>query len=64
MQKLSILFLIVLFSFACSQKEPVLFEDGLEDFPTLERVLDSVDKYQVQILFTQIDRNEHMNPMM
>jgi hypothetical protein len=64
MQKLTILFLIVLFSFACSQKEPVLFEDGLEDFPTLQRVLDSVDKYQVQILFTQIDRNEHMNPMM
>lgn len=64
MQKLTILFLIVLFSFACSQKEPILFEDGLEDFPTLQRVLDSVDKYQVQILFTQIDRNEHMNPMM
>ncbi|MBY5951680.1 class A beta-lactamase-related serine hydrolase [Algoriphagus marincola] len=64
MQKLTILFLIVLFSFACSQKEPILFEDSLEGFPTLQRVLDSVDKYQVQILFTQIDRNEHMNPMM
>lgn len=49
--------------FSCTPKQPIPFEDGLEPYPILQRVLDSVDKYQVQILFTRIDRNEHMNPM-
>jgi len=27
-----------------------LFEDGVEDFPILEEVLENKDKYQIQIL--------------
>jgi hypothetical protein len=35
----------------------------LEDYPTLQKVLADTAKYQVQILYTQIDRNEHGNPL-
>jgi hypothetical protein len=41
----------------------VPFEEGLEDYPTLQKVLADTSKYQVQILYTQIDRNEHGNPL-
>jgi hypothetical protein len=37
--------------------------EGLEDYPTLQKVLADTGKYQVQILYTQIDRNEHGNPL-
>jgi hypothetical protein len=37
--------------------------DGLDDYPTLQKVLADTAKYQVQILYTQIDRNEHGNPL-
>jgi hypothetical protein len=40
-----------------------LFVDGLEEYPTLQKVLADTAKYQVQILYTQIDRNEHGNPL-
>ena len=59
------LFSLLLFSFlvACNAKPPVPFVDGLEDYPTLQKVLADTAKYQVQILYTQIDRNEHGNPL-
>jgi hypothetical protein len=60
---LSISLFVLLFS-ACKPKEIVPFEDGLEDFPILKEVLENKDKYQVQILYTQIERNEHGNPLM
>jgi hypothetical protein len=41
----------------------VPFVEGLEDYPTLQKVLADTAKYQVQILYTQIDRNEHGNPL-
>jgi len=37
--------------------------EGLEDYSTLQKVLADTAKYQVQILYTQIDRNEHGNPL-
>ncbi len=49
---------------SCSPKEKVPFEDRLANYPTLEKVLRDVDKYHVQIIYTQIERNEHGNPMM
>ena len=56
--------LVVLFVFAgCSSQPQILFEEGLEDYPTLQKVLADTAKYQVQILYTQIDRNEHGNPL-
>lgn len=57
-------FFFILFFSACQTKELVPFEDGLEDFPILKEVLANSEKYQVQILYTQIERNEHGNPLM
>ncbi len=48
---------------SCQPSSQVLFEEGLEDYPTLQKVLADTAKYQVQILYTQIDRNEHGNPL-
>ncbi|MDF2156381.1 serine hydrolase [Algoriphagus sp. CAU 1675] len=59
----SIAFLWIVF-FSCSPKESIPFQDGLEGYPVLKKALDSSDKYQVQILFSRIDRNEHGNPLM
>ncbi len=52
----------ILFS-ACNSEPPVPFVEGLEDYPTLKMVLADTATYQVQILYTQIDRNEHGNPL-
>ena len=49
--------------FSCQPNPQVLFVDGLEAYPTLQKVLADTAKYQVQILYTQIDRNEHGNPL-
>jgi hypothetical protein len=54
---------VLLFS-ACQKKENLPFEDGLDDFPILKEVLENKEKYQVQILYTQIYRNEHGFPLM
>jgi hypothetical protein len=48
---------------SCQPNSQVLFEEGLEDYPILQQVLGDTAKYQVQILYTQIDRNEHGNPL-
>lgn len=48
---------------ACNSEPPVPFVEGLEEYPTLQKVLADTAKYQVQILYTQIDRNEHGNPL-
>jgi hypothetical protein len=55
---------VVVFVLAgCTSQPPTLFEEGLEDYPTLQKVLSDTAKYQVQILYTQVDRNEHGNPL-
>ncbi|SEG21393.1 serine hydrolase [Algoriphagus boritolerans] len=54
----------VLFLFSCAEKQNVPFQSGLEHYPVLKKVLEDSSKYQVQILYTQIDRNEHANPLM
>ncbi len=48
---------------SCNSAPPVPFVEGLEEYPTLQKVLADTAKYQVQILYTQIDRNEHGNPL-
>ncbi len=55
--------LVCVFLGACTPTPTVPFEEGLEDYPTLQKVLADTSKYQVQILYTQIDRNEHGNPL-
>jgi hypothetical protein len=63
MKKLLYLLAICISTLACQTNEPVLFEEGLENYPTLKKVLRDTSKYQVQIIYTQIDRNEHGNPL-
>jgi hypothetical protein len=63
MKKLLYLLAISISTLACQTKEPVLFEEGLENYPTLKKVLGDTSKYQAQIIYTQIDRNEHGNPL-
>ena len=55
----SLLFSLLVFSFlvSCKSEPPVPFVEGLEEYPTLQKVLADTAKYQVQILYTQIDRN-------
>lgn len=55
--------LVVFVLVGCTSQPATLFEEGLEDYPTLQKVLADTAKYQVQILYTQIDRNEHGNPL-
>lgn len=63
MKQLLFLLAISFFLFSCQPKASVPFVDGLEDYPTLQKVLGDTAKYQVQIVYTQIDRNEHGNPL-
>ena len=63
MKKLLCLLVISCWIISCQTKEPVLFEEGLENYPTLKKVLSDTAKFQVQIIYTQIDRNEHGNPL-
>lgn len=64
MKKYWFIFLVFLWISACQTSEFKPFVDGLEKFPTLQKILKEKEKYRVQILYTQIDRNEHANPMM
>ncbi len=54
----------VLLVFSCAENKNAPFQAGLEPYPTLKKVLEDSAKYQVQILYTQIDRNEHGNALM
>lgn len=63
MKKLIPVLLVSLFFFSCRRGEKDPFESGFEDYPTLKTVISDVDKYQVQILYTRIDRNEHGNQL-
>lgn len=60
------LFLILsaTFLFSCAEKQHEIFKSDLENYPTLKKVLEDSVKYQVQIIYTQIDRNEHFNALM
>ncbi|UZD21644.1 serine hydrolase [Algoriphagus halophytocola] len=57
------LLFVTVFILSCSNRSDIPFEGNLDEYPTLKRVLDSADKYKVQLIYTQIDRNEHGNPL-
>jgi hypothetical protein len=63
MKQLLVLLSVSFLIGSCQPNSQVLFVEGLEDYPTLQKVLADTAKYQVQILYTQIDRNEHGNPL-
>jgi hypothetical protein len=54
---------LALFGISCSPKQDDPFIAGFEEYPTLRRVLGDRETYQAQVIYTQIDRNEHGNPM-
>lgn len=64
MTKALILILSAIFLYSCSGKQDQIFKSDLEPYPTLKMVLEDSAKYQVQIIYTQIDRNEHANALM
>lgn len=49
---------------SCQSRDTVPFKDDLDNYPILKQVLEDSMTYQVQIIYTQIDRNEHGNPLM
>ncbi len=57
-------FLSLLWISSCQPNQKPPFQDGLDEYPVLQKVLEDSGKYHVQILFTRIDRNEHGNPLM
>jgi len=63
MKQLLVLLSVSFLIGSCQPNSQVLFMEGLEDYSTLQKVLADTAKYQVQILYTQIDRNEHGNPL-
>lgn len=64
MKSLPYLFLSLLWISSCHTADFKPFVDGLEEFPTLQKVFENKEVYQVQILYTQINRNEHGNAIM
>ncbi|MBN3521279.1 serine hydrolase [Algoriphagus lutimaris] len=48
---------------SCSPETENPFERDVSNYPILQKVLENKEQYQVQILYTQIDRNEHGTPM-
>ncbi|MCH7411768.1 class A beta-lactamase-related serine hydrolase [Belliella sp. DSM 111904] len=46
---------------ACTQKEDIPFKNISEDFPILKSVIENPDKYQVQILYSQINEDDEGN---
>ncbi len=56
--------LLLIMMGSCGKKDQTPFVDGLDRYPMLKKVMEEEQKYKVQILYTRIDRNEHMIPMM
>ena len=63
MRKLIYLLTLMVWISSCQKKEFRPFVSDLDQYPTLKQVLEDSVKYQVQIIYTQIDRNEHGNPL-
>jgi hypothetical protein len=58
----SFLLLLLPFIFSCSEEGRKPFEHIPDDFKVLKMVLDEHGKFQVQIKYTQIDRDEKNHP--
>ena len=61
--RISLFLAFLLLTISCSTKSENPFEGDFSKYPTLEKVLSDPERYKVQILYTQIDRNEHGNPI-
>ena len=63
MKRYLVLSLLAITTISCSPEEVHPFAANFDKYPAIKQVFSNVDKYQVQIIYTQIDRNEHGNPM-
>lgn len=63
MNKVSVL-LLSMIVFACGEKSQIPFENIDGQFPTLKNVFDNKDDFKVQIIYTQIDRDEFSKPLL
>lgn len=63
MKRYLVLSLLAITTISCSPEEVDPFAGNFDKYPAIKQVFSNVDKYQVQIIYTQIDRNEHGNPM-
>ena len=57
-----ILFILCLNYLSCSESQEIPFHNIPAEFSVLNMVFDNPDKYQVQVLYTQIDRNNKNEP--
>lgn len=55
-------FMALLLAYSCNSNSNEPFSNISDDFPILQKVLKNQELYQVQILYTQIDRNESNQP--
>ena len=63
MNKLFI-FLLTLMISSCLEKSKTPFENIGDQYPVLKEILENKEDYQVQIVYTQIDRDENLNPIL
>lgn len=63
MEKYLLIILSICCFASCEPKSENPFEGDVSNYPILQKVLENKEQYQVQILYTQIDRNEHGTPM-
>lgn len=57
-------FLITWVAFSCVEKSTKPFENIGDQYPVLKEVLENQEDYQVQIVYTQIDRDENLKPIL
>lgn len=57
-----IVFLLPLMFFSCLEKSTIPFENIDKQFPVLKKVLENKKVYKVQIVYSQIDRGDSLQP--
>lgn len=63
LQRVSLFFLLLVWISSCKSESTDPFQGDLDEYPTLKMVFGNPEKYKVQILYSQIDRNEHGVPI-
>jgi hypothetical protein len=60
--QLGILFILCLNYLSCSENKEIPFHNIPAEFSVLKSVFDKPEKYKVQVIYTQIDRNDKNDP--
>ncbi|MCH7414871.1 class A beta-lactamase-related serine hydrolase [Belliella sp. R4-6] len=64
MKNLIIIYLVGFILFSCSPKDKTPFKNISTEYPVLKSVLENSDTYQVQIIYSQIDRDSLGKPVL